>query len=63
MKKRELREKLRLSEIKQPTSNVVPSFAGYLISCISSSVSMALSIGPPVVIPFMLFGGFFLNNE
>lgn len=24
---------------------------------------MALSIGPPVVIPFMLFGGFFLNNE
>lgn len=38
-------------------------FAGYLISCISNSVSMALSIGPPVVIPFMLFGGFFLNNE
>lgn len=43
-------------------ANVATSF-GYLISCISNSVSMALSIGPPVVIPFMLFGGFFLNND
>ena len=43
-------------------ANVATSF-GYLISCISSSVSMALSIGPPIVIPFMLFGGFFLNND
>lgn len=23
---------------------------------------MALSIGPPVIIPFLLFGGFFLNS-
>jgi hypothetical protein len=37
--------------------------AGYLISCVSSSVSMALAIGPPVIIPFLLFGGFFLNNR
>ncbi|KAJ8868078.1 hypothetical protein PR048_031887 [Dryococelus australis] len=36
---------------------------GYLISCVSGTVSMALTIGPPVIIPFMLFGGFFLNNE
>lgn len=36
--------------------------AGYLISCISNGVSMALSVGPPVIIPFMLFGGFFLNT-
>nr|AIN44121.1 white-like protein [Laodelphax striatellus] len=41
-------------------SCVVTSF-GYLISCVSSSVSVALFIGPPVVIPFLLFGGFFLN--
>ncbi|GLV36000.1 white [Carabus blaptoides fortunei] len=41
-------------------ANVSTSF-GYLISCASSSVSMALSIGPPIVIPFLLFGGFFLN--
>ncbi|VVD00448.1 unnamed protein product [Leptidea sinapis] len=35
---------------------------GYLISCASSSVSMAASVGPPIIIPFMLFGGFFLNS-
>lgn len=37
-------------------------FPGYLISCASSSISMALSIGPPLIIPFLLFGGFFLNS-
>lgn len=37
-------------------------FIGYLISCISNNLSMALSIGPPVIIPFLLFGGFFLNT-
>ncbi|CAH0555331.1 unnamed protein product [Brassicogethes aeneus] len=41
-------------------ANVSTSF-GYLISCAASSVSMALSIGPPLIIPFLLFGGFFLN--
>lgn len=34
---------------------------GYLISSASSSVAMALSIGPPVIIPFLIFGGFLLN--
>ncbi|KAL0130712.1 hypothetical protein PUN28_002381 [Cardiocondyla obscurior] len=42
-------------------ANVSTSF-GYLISCISNGVSMALSVGPPVIIPFLLFGGFFLNT-
>ncbi|XP_053681577.1 protein white [Sabethes cyaneus] len=42
-------------------ANVATSF-GYFISCASSSVSMALSIGPPVIIPFLIFGGFFLNS-
>ncbi|KAI5634672.1 ABC-2 type transporter domain-containing protein [Phthorimaea operculella] len=42
-------------------TNVATSF-GYLISCASSSVSMAASVGPPIIIPFMLFGGFFLNS-
>lgn len=41
-------------------ANVSTSF-GYLISCASSSISMALSVGPPVIIPFLIFGGFFLN--
>ncbi|XP_063236423.1 protein white-like [Bacillus rossius redtenbacheri] len=43
-------------------ANVATSF-GYLVSCMSGTVGMALTIGPPVIIPFMLFGGFFLNNE
>lgn len=43
-------------------ANVATSF-GYLISCISSGVTMALSIGPPVIIPFLLFGGFLLNKR
>lgn len=43
-------------------ANVATSF-GYFISCISTSITMALSIGPPVVIPFLLFGGFFLNTS
>lgn len=34
---------------------------GYLVSCASPSVTVALSIGPPLIIPFLLFGGFFLN--
>lgn len=41
-------------------SNAATSF-GYLISCASPSVTVALSIGPPLIIPFLLFGGFFLN--
>ncbi|XP_037032823.1 protein white [Bradysia coprophila] len=40
----------------------VSTSAGYLISCASSSTSMALSVGPPIIIPFLLFGGFFLNS-
>ncbi|GJQ75577.1 w [Trypoxylus dichotomus] len=41
-------------------ANVAISF-GYFISCASTNVSMALSIAPPLIIPFLLFGGFFLN--
>ncbi|KAJ4431107.1 hypothetical protein ANN_19702, partial [Periplaneta americana] len=43
-------------------ANVAVSL-GYLISCVSTSISMALAIGPPIIIPFLLFGGFFLNNS
>ncbi|KAG1660602.1 Protein white [Nymphon striatum] len=43
-------------------ANVTTSF-GYLISCAVSTPEMALSIGPPLLIPFMLFGGLFLNSE
>ncbi|ESP04310.1 hypothetical protein LOTGIDRAFT_237415 [Lottia gigantea] len=36
---------------------------GYLISTLTKSVNVALAIAPPILIPFMLFGGFFLNNS
>ncbi|XP_071102630.1 protein white-like [Haliotis cracherodii] len=42
-------------------ANVAVSF-GYLISTVSGSVNIALAIAPPLLIPFMLFGGLFLNN-
>ncbi|XP_065217450.1 protein white-like [Planococcus citri] len=41
-------------------STAATSF-GYLVSCASPTVTVALSIGPPLIIPFLLFGGFFLN--
>ncbi|CAH1154007.1 unnamed protein product [Phaedon cochleariae] len=41
-------------------ANVATSF-GYMISCLSATYSMALSLGPPLIIPSLLFGGFFLN--
>ena len=36
--------------------------AGYMISCLANSLEMALGLGPPLLIPLMLFGGLFLNN-
>lgn len=50
------------ARVPHRTKLILKLIAGYLISCVSSSVSMALSIGPPVIIPFLLFGGFFLNT-
>ncbi|KAK6166710.1 hypothetical protein SNE40_023343 [Patella caerulea] len=41
-------------------ANIAMSF-GYLISTLTKSVDIALAIAPPILIPFMLFGGFFLN--
>lgn len=41
-------------------ANTATSF-GYMISCASRTTSMALALGPPIIIPFLLFGGFFLN--
>ena len=38
-------------------------FLGYLISTVSSSVETATALGPLMMLPLLLFGGFFLNNE
>uniref|UniRef100_T1JB20 Protein white n=1 Tax=Strigamia maritima TaxID=126957 RepID=T1JB20_STRMM len=43
-------------------ANAATSF-GYLISAVSSTTTMALSVGPPAVLPLLLFGGFFLNKR
>jgi len=35
---------------------------GYLISCISSTPQIAMALAGPVLMPLMLFGGFFIND-
>ena len=32
------------------------------MSCVAPSVEIALAIAPVIIIPFMLFGGFYLNT-
>jgi len=36
---------------------------GYLVSCSTDQVSMALSLVPVCLVPITLFGGYFLNIE
>lgn len=36
--------------------------SGYMISSSTSNVTLALSLAPVILVPFMLFGGFFLNS-
>jgi len=42
-------------------ANVATSF-GYFTSCIASSTQVALAMSAPLIIPMLLFGGFFLKN-
>ncbi|XP_048753747.2 protein white-like isoform X2 [Ostrea edulis] len=42
-------------------SNTAASF-GYVVSTAAPSVTAALAIAPALMIPFLLFGGFFLNS-
>lgn len=44
------------------TTNVGVSF-GYIIAALVNNVNMAMALGPPMIIPFMLFGGFFINSS
>ncbi|ROT66059.1 putative protein white-like [Penaeus vannamei] len=43
-------------------ANAAVSF-GYMISCLSKDVNVALALSAPLLIPLMLFGGFFLNSQ
>lgn len=36
---------------------------GYMISCMSSSTKMAIALSSPLILPLLLFGGFFINND
>lgn len=42
-------------------ANIAVSF-GYVISALANSVNVAMAIGPPLLMPLILFGGFFLNS-
>ena len=33
-----------------------------MISCMSSSTKMAIALSSPLILPLLIFGGFFLNN-
>ena len=35
---------------------------GYFLSCVTPSADIALAIAPVLIIPMMLFGGFYLNT-
>ncbi|GBN11648.1 hypothetical protein AVEN_232924-1, partial [Araneus ventricosus] len=43
-------------------ANTAASF-GYMISCLSSNLNVALSLSTPLIMPLVLFGGFYLNSE
>ncbi|KAI2801386.1 ATPase [Blomia tropicalis] len=36
---------------------------GYMISCMSSTTKVAIAISSPMILPLLLFGGFFINNS
>jgi len=42
--------------------NVVTSY-GYFVSAISPNTSIALTIGPAMMMPLLIVGGFFINPE
>ncbi|XP_060558018.1 protein white-like, partial [Ruditapes philippinarum] len=43
-------------------ANTSVSF-GYIVSAAANSVTTALAIAPPMMIPLLMFGGFFLNSD
>ncbi|KAF8791853.1 Protein white like protein [Argiope bruennichi] len=42
-------------------ANTAASF-GYMVSCMSSNLNVALSLATPLIMPLVLFGGFYLNS-
>lgn len=42
--------------------SLILAFVGYMISCLTNSTQVALALAAPLIIPLLLFGGFFLQN-
>lgn len=36
---------------------------GYFISCVTGNADIALAILPPLLMPFSLFGGYYVNSK
>lgn len=36
---------------------------GYMISCLAPSTKIAIALSSPLILPLLLFGGFFINNS
>lgn len=43
-------------------SNAVTSF-GLMVSCLAPNVNVALGMSAPLIVPLMIFGGYFLNSD
>jgi len=56
--------RVRLSPLYKTFSNISCCFSvsGYFTSCIASNTQVALAMSAPLIIPMLLFGGFFLKN-
>lgn len=37
-------------------------FSGYIVSTIAPTITAATSLGPPLMLPLLIFGGFFLKT-
>lgn len=55
------KKKLRLLNLLNSFRHVCS--LGFMVSCIAGTTDIALAIAPALVIPLLLFGGFFLSNE
>lgn len=40
-----------------------PTPSAYFVGSAAPNVQVALAIAPPMIIPLLLFGGFFINTE
>ena len=44
-------------------NNRVLCYLGYLVSTATNSLSRAIASGPVLILPLLIFGGFFVSNK